>query len=393
MMDLDRKIAAFESLGEVLAISNAKGMQSAVLPAIPTSSGFRSAAHRPTSNLQPATCNLQPASISNKNLIPDIYITKLNDAIASAIIQNPWFIEEYVRFAIRAIVQMLTRDSILNWLRPYKDKLAHQRNPVNVGVVMPGNIPLAGFHDFLCVLMSGNRFIGKLSSDDNILLPAIAEILVDIEPSFKETIVFCDHRLTGFDAVIATGSNNTARYFDYYFGKYPGIIRHHRNSVAVIDGEENMNDLEALADDIFIYFGLGCRNVSKVFLPFHVNPDILYTGMDKYRFVADHYKYRNNYDYCKSIFMINGVKHSDNGFLLLTENSSLSSPLAVVYYEYYDDPVRLNELLRQNANKLQCIISKNNSIRQRIPFGTAQQPALADYADGIDTMNFLIGVK
>lgn len=378
-MDIDRKIDAFVALGEIFAT--------------PLSPGFRSATLPFTCNLQLATCNLQPASTSNKNLIPDIYITKLNDAITTTILQNPWFIEEYVRFAIRAIAQMLTRDSLIKWLRPYKEKLAHQRNPVNVGVVMPGNIPLAGFHDFLCVLMSGNRFIGKLSSDDNILLPAITEVLIDIEPSFKETVVFCDHRLTGFDVIIATGSDNTARYFDYYFGKYPGIIRHHRNSVAVIGGEESNDDLEALADDIFIYFGLGCRNVSKVFLPADVNPDILFTGMHKYRFVADHYKYRNNYDCRKSIFIINGVKHSDNGFLLLTENTSLSSPLAVVYYEYYDDPVRLNEWLRKNSDKIQCIISKNSIIQQRIPFGMAQQPALADYADGIDTMNFLIGVK
>ena len=355
MMDLDKRIAALTTLGEILA-----------------------------------TCNLQPDTISVKpnNLL--YHSEKLNKAITAAIYNNPWFIERNVRYAINAIGRTLTRKGIINWLSKYEPELVKTRKPVNVGVVMAGNIPLAGFHDFLCVLMTGNRFIGRSSTDDRVLLPSIAEILVDIEPAFKDSIVFTEERLKGFDAVIATGSNNTSRYFEYYFGKYPSIIRRNRSGVAVLTGKENDDDLKALADDIFIHFGLGCRNVAKVFLPSGISPDYIFPGMEEYRFVADHNKYRNNYDYYKSVFIINGINHYDNGFLMLTANDSFSSPISVVYYEHYSDLLQLNDRLKTNSGIIQCVVSKSIDIQNSIPLGTAQQPDLSDYADGVDTIKFLL---
>jgi hypothetical protein len=355
MMDLDKRIAAFTTLGEILA-----------------------------------TCNLQPAGIADTPNNSLCHSEKLNKVITVAVYNNPWFTERNVIYATNAIGRTLTREGIINWLRKYEPELMKTRKPVNVGVVMAGNIPLAGFHDFLCVLMTGNRFIGRSSIDDRFLLPSIAEILVDIEPAFKDFFVFTEERMKGFDAVIATGSNNTSRYFEYYFGKYPCIIRRHRSGVAVLTGKENDDDLKALADDVFIHFGLGCRNVAKVFLPSGVSPDYIFRGMEGYRFVADHNKYRNNYDYYKSVFIINGINHYDNGFLMLTSNDSFSSPISVVYYEHYSDLFQLNDRLKTNSGIIQCIVSKSIGIQNSIPPGTAQQPGLSDYADGVDTIKFLL---
>jgi hypothetical protein len=259
-----------------------------------------------------------------------------------------------------------------------------------VAVVMAGNIPAVGFHDLLCVLISGNRLMARLSSNDKQLLPAICDMLVGIEPGFADRFSFTEEQISGFDAVIATGSNNTARYFNYYFGKYPHIIRKNRNGVAVLTGNETEKELKALGEDIFTYFGLGCRNVSKLFIPDGYDVKILLDALQVFEKAGDHHKYHNNYDYNKSIYLVNGDDHFDNGFLLLKEDASIASPVSVVYFERYSAIGKLNDLINGNLEDIQCVVSTDRKIHGAIPPGTTQHPKLWDYADGVDTMKFLV---
>ena len=312
----------------------------------------------------------------------------LNDEIQNCQNYNQWFTKQNVKQAISAISEMLLDDNLANWISAYNipNKLL---KPKIIAVVMAGNIPLVGFHDFLCVLISGNKFIGKLSSDDKKLLPALSELLIAIEPHFAENIKFTEDTLKNFDAVIATGSNNTARYFEYYFGKYPNIIRKNRNGVAVLSGDETPEELKALGEDVFMYFGLGCRNISKLFVPENYSFNIFFESIEEFNQIIDHHKYNNNYDYYKSIFLVNSEKHLDNGFLLLTENEAFASPVSVIYYEYYKNQKELSKHLEANNEKIQCVVSNPSKNFKQIPFGKSQYPGLLDYADGIDTLEFL----
>jgi len=298
--------------------------------------------------------------------------------------KNPWFTRENVLFAFRTWAEALKEDQINQWLQPYLEKLSGPSTPKTVGVINAGNIPLVGFHDLLCVIMSGNKYLGKNSADDPYLLPFLAEKLFQTEPALKERISFAE-RLSGFDAVIATGSNNSARYFDYYFGKYPNIIRMNRNGVAVLTGDEDQNDFKKLSADIFQYFGLGCRNVSKLFVPRHYDFKNFFESIEFNSAISQHHKYMNNYDYNHAIYLLKRIDFLTNGFLILKEDPSIASPIAVLYYEFYDDMKSLEHKLRNEKDKIQCIVGKNF-----IPFGNAQHPHLWDYADGVDTMNFLI---
>jgi hypothetical protein len=250
---------------------------------------------------------------------------------------------------------------------------------------MAGNVPLVGFHDFLSVLITGNNVLAKLSSNDTQLLPFLANYLISIEPEFKDCISFSEKKLTNFDAVIATGSNNTARYFDYYFGKYPHIIRKNRNSVAILTGNETPQQLEALANDVFRYFGLGCRNVSKIFIPENYDFDTFFNGMFSWKELINNNKYIDNYDYNKAVYLMSKMNLLDNEFLLLKHDEEYASPISVVFYEFYKDLDKLNNKLSEESEHIQCIISE-----EHIPFGTAQTPNLWDYADGVDTVAFLL---
>jgi len=303
--------------------------------------------------------------------------------------RNPWFTRQFIRYALMSVSGSLHPENIEKWLSEYPD-MQKQNTPKNIGVVMAGNIPLVGFFDMLCVLMSGNKFIGKLSSKDDVLMKFIADMLIDSENRFKDFIVFEEGFLKDPDAIIATGSDNTSRYFEQYFGKYPNIIRKNRNSVAVLDGNESDEQLRSLADDIFLYFGLGCRNVSKLFIPAGYDPECLLKNTDHYKFIKDNNKYANNYDYNRSVFLVNNIKHTNNGFVLLKESEDLSSPIAVIYFEYYKDKAGLEQKISTNRDKIQCIVSE--TYENSIPFGDSQKPQLWDYADGIDTMRFLIGI-
>ncbi len=297
---------------------------------------------------------------------------------------NPWFTPENVRSAVRAIANELTYENLTEWTGRYPE-LGSWKNISSVGVVMAGNIPLAGFHDFLSVLITGNNIIAKTSSKDPDLIGFIADILTEVDPSLKGSISFSDGPLKGFDSVIATGSDNSSRYFEYYFGRYPHIIRKNRNSVAVIDGSESENDIAGLGNDVFSYFGLGCRNVSKIFLPKGYDIRDITKKWHGFEHIINHNKYANNYDYNKAVYIVSRESFTDTGYLLLKESRHLSSPVAVLHYEYYSSLSDVLKEIEAMSEKIQCVIS-----RDRVKFGSAQSPYLWDYADGVDTIEFLL---
>lgn len=303
---------------------------------------------------------------------------------------NPWFTAGNVRYALNALGDAMSVDKFTRWLTPYSEQHENRVRDKVIGVVTAGNIPLAGFHDFLCVLISGNKFCGKLSGQDNILLPAIAELVVAKNPRLKDKICFTDQPFKNVDAVIATGSGNTFRYFEHYFKKYPHIIRRNRNGVAVLDGNETEDQLFALASDVMLYFGLGCRNVSKIYLPEGYDVLQLKKYFEPWDDVIRHHKYVNNYDYRKSIFIVNRQNYLDFGNLLLTEDSMIASPVSVLHYSFYRDRDALAAELLARSNEIQCIVA---AVDPGIPYvnpGCSQLPELWEYADGIDTLNFLL---
>jgi hypothetical protein len=310
----------------------------------------------------------------------------LTQTIQLAQHKNPWYTIKNVESALDAIASNLTEEQLGHWLQDYPDT----ESAKTVGLILAGNIPLVGFHDILCVLISGFKAKVKVSSDDAGLTTYVLNLLKQIEPAFETTFEIVD-KLKDFDLVIATGSNNTARYFDYYFGAKPHIIRRNRNSVGVITGTESAAQLQALGHDIFDYFGLGCRSVSKIFIPKDYHVSHFFEGIADFKNVADHYKYNNNYDYNKSIYLINGDKHFDNGFLLLKQDQRTASPLSVVYYEEYNNLADVENELNQQAENIQCVVSEVQlNIQPPVfHFGESQCPALDDYADGINTLDFL----
>jgi hypothetical protein len=262
------------------------------------------------------------------------YSPALNNLIDTQYQKNPWFTPDNVRMAVKAVADELTFENLTKWTSSYP-ALNKELKPVTVGVVMAGNIPLVGFHDFLSVLITCNNIIAKTSSKDSDLIAFISRILCDINPGFREKIQLSENTISGFDVVIATGSDNSSRYFEYYFGKYPGIIRKNRKSAAIIEGNESDEELRLLGSDIFTYFGLGCRNVSKLFVPSGYDFKRLINSWDDYSKVINHIRYANNYDYSKAVYLVNREKFTDAGFVLLKENQGLSSPVAVLYYEHY----------------------------------------------------------
>lgn len=302
-------------------------------------------------------------------------------------LSNPWFTPGNVRRALSAVGNALTEENLTKWLSAYPG-ITEEREPLTVGVVMAGNIPMVGFHDLLCILITGNRMQARLSSKDEMLMRAVAAALAEIEPGFGPVTVMTTGMLKGFHRVIATGSNNTSRYFEYYFRNVPSIIRSNRNSIAILDGTESDAELELLGDDIFSYFGLGCRNVSKLWLPEGYDPASLLPRWKRFEQLRSHYKYDVNYDHHRAVMMVNRERFTDGGFVLLRESPSLTPPMAVVHYEYYaagTDPAKGPEM---TAGMLQCIAGHGH-----LPFGTTQQPELWDYADNTDTISFLLKKK
>lgn len=312
--------------------------------------------------------------------------TELDEVIERAFHHNGWFDKKEVKFALTEVVSWLDEEKLTEWTNAYNfDQIT---TPKLVGVIMAGNIPLVGFHDYLSVAISGHKLLAKLSSKDQVLLKYVHNKLVKIEPRFEDMLSFTEGRLNTVDAVIATGSNNSSKYFDYYFANKPNIIRKNRTSVAVLSGNETVEELEKLGNDIFRYFGLGCRNVTKVYFPKGFNLDWFYKGIMAHHDVINHHKYQNNYDYHKSLWLLNGDEIWDNNFLLLKEDKSLSSPVGTLYYEEYErlDDVKL-ELTVLDA-QIQCKIGLLG-----LPLGQAQKPELTDYSDNIDVLGFLLGLN
>ncbi|MFD2871422.1 acyl-CoA reductase [Mucilaginibacter ximonensis] len=305
---------------------------------------------------------------------------------------NPWFTPQNVEHAIKSIGKSLNEADLTAWLNQYD--LNKSISSKKIGLILAGNIPLVGFHDVLCVLVTGNEALIKASSQDARLIKAVLNKLTDIDKRFAGQFKFVE-RLVDFDAVIATGSNNTSRYFDYYFGKVPNIIRKNRSSIAVLTGDESSEELYQLGHDIFDYFGLGCRNVSKLLFPRDYNISTFFEAIEPYNDIINHNKYNNNYGYNKSIYLVGREQHLDNGFLLLKENDALTSPLAVVFYNYYDSLEDVEKLLSAENENIQCVVSKAplNIKNQVVNLGQSQQPKLWDYADGVDTMKFLTELK
>ncbi len=299
--------------------------------------------------------------------------------------ENPWFTADNVSQALLSISQLLNQQKLEEWANHYSMDTV---NPKRVGVVMAGNIPMVGFHDLLCVLISGHHLMAKLSSGDTVLMKFLIQSLVDIHPSFANYISVAE-RLNQAQAVIATGSDNTSRYFEYYFRNIPHIIRKNRTSCAVILGEESRDELLLLGKDVFSYFGLGCRNVSKVFVPDGFDFALLIESWHSFQPIIHHHKYANNYDYQKSILLINQVPFFDSGFSLITENKNTVSPISVMYYETYANQDELNSKIQLYTEKIQCIVAAQGWFAKSIPFGNAQLPEVNDYADGVDTMKFL----
>lgn len=305
---------------------------------------------------------------------------------------NQWFTLENQNLAIKSIAeQFLRKEHLEAWVQQYTG--LEPEHPQRVGLVLAGNIPMVGFHDVLSVFMAGHHARIKLSSKDAFILPYLFKLLGQWD---ERSIPYFSilQKLEGFDAVIATGSNNSSRYFEAYFGKYPHIIRKNRNGVAVLTGDEDSSELHNLGKDIFRYFGLGCRNVAKLYVPKDYDFDPLLTALHEYRTIVMHSKYKNNFDYNYAMFMLNKEPFKANGCILLREDAETSSRIANLHYEYYQTLEQIPSLLAERAEQIQCVVAKQNLASvNTIPFGSAQKPALADYADGVDTLAFLTGLS
>lgn len=300
--------------------------------------------------------------------------------------ENAWFTRESCLYALSYWGEKLGRESLSNWLAPYPERKA---TPLTVALVLAGNIPLVGFHDVLSVLLTGNRALVKCASNDRLLLPFFYELLLGFEPGLQGRIHFSEGNLQGYDAVIATGSNNTGRYFEYYFSRKPHIIRKSRNGAAVLTGRETAEELAALAGDVFHYFGLGCRSVSKLFVPEGYDFNPLFQAFYRFKHLLQHPKYANNYDYNKAVYLMQGGEMLDNGFLLLKEDPGLASPIGTLFYETYASTQALETRLAALGPQLQCLVGSPGRDHS-IPFGKSQWPELSEYADGVDTVEFLL---
>lgn len=305
----------------------------------------------------------------------------LNTLVNQTHIYNGWFTPAAVRSAFTGIASWLNKEELKNWSENYPKLKGKSKT---IAIIMAGNIPLVGFHDLLVILLSGHKAMVKLSSDDNRLLPALIKTASLFNPSINDWVEFKDQKIENFDAVIATGSDNSANYFHTYFGKYPHIIRKNRTSIAVLNGDETKEELTKLGEDVFTYFGLGCRNVSQIWVPKNFEVDRIFEAFFAFKEIANHNKYANNYDYNRAVYLLNLEDMLDNGFLLLKEDKNLNSPIGMLHIARYEDQNEIEEFITAHSDKIQVVVGKNY-----VPFGTAQYPKLTDYADGIDTFSFV----
>jgi len=325
---------------------------------------------------------------SKKVLHNNIFFDGFKHQLNLANEHNGWFTKANLCYALEQWAELLQNAPLGLWLSPYQIPTG---NPKTIAIVMAGNIPLVGFHDFISALVSGHSIIVKQSSNDRHILPYLAAYLTHLKPHLKSKIKFTNEKLQDFDAVIATGSDNTARYFEAYFKNKPSIIRSNRNSVAVLTGKESETDLKALAEDIFRYYGLGCRSVSKLFVPKDYDFDKFFKAVYDWHIIMNSAKYANNYDYNKAVYIMSDFDLIENGFLMLKEDTNYASPIATLFYEFYEDLESLKLRIIADASQIQCLVSKNFS-ENEVTFGATQLPKLSDYADGIDTVDFLLKI-
>ncbi len=303
--------------------------------------------------------------------------------------QNNWFTIENTKKSLKAIADYFLQEELLiQWTELY-DIPDKSKTIKSVGVIMAGNIPAVGFHDLMTIVLSGHACVAKLSSQDSYLMTVLIEKLLEINPNLEIRIA---DKLNEVDALIATGSDNSARYFEYYFRNKPHIIRKNRTSVAILKGNETEEDFLNLGKDITDYYGLGCRNISKMYVPENYDFTKFYDSIEPLGDIFYHNKYKNNYDYNKSIYLVNMMPHFDNGFMILAPSEALVSPISVIFYEEYKNEGDLKKIIKENRNKIQCIVSKNSWLEKSVNFGDAQKPKLWDYADGVDTMAFLLSL-
>ena len=326
-----------------------------------------------------------------KNYLDKKYDNKKDDnliefekVIKKAQSNNSWFTDENIKINLTYWSKKLIKTNLNQWLSKYNLKDTSRKN---IAIIMAGNIPLVGFHDFICVFLAGHNSIIKLSSNDKYLIP----FLLNLVKFPSDRVVYLDGMLTEYDAVIATGSDNTSRYFEYYFKNKQSIIRKNRNSIAILDGNETDEELKSLSHDILTYFGLGCRSVSKLYVPKGYNFDSFFNSIFAYKDLINNHKYANNYDYNKAIYLMSEYKFLDNGFFMIKEGNEMHSPISTINYEYYDNISHLSEKIKQQAENIQCVVS-NIKFEGRIDFGETQNPSLNQYADNIDVMNFLLTI-
>lgn len=324
----------------------------------------------------------------NSSKESEYWTSELDKAIDLAYKYNTWFTEDSVKKALNEWSKQLNYNSLKNWTDQYK---IEDKSEKKIAIIMAGNLPLVGFHDLLCGLIMNFHCIVKLSSDDKILIPFIVEYLDSIVPGIKNQVKFTTNPIKDFNGVIATGSNNSFKYFEYYFGNYPNLLRKTRHSIAVLDGKETEMDLKKLGNDIFTYFGMGCRSVSKLLVPKGYDFDLLFNALFDFKEIINHNKYVNNYDYNKAVYLMSEQKFIENGFIILKEDEKLGSPIGCLFFEYYENPKDLNAYISDIKDSLQCVVS-NLNILNSTSFGSSQSPKIDDYADNTNTLDFLLKI-
>tara|TARA_B110000116_G_scaffold32933_1_gene25055 strand:- start:1139 stop:2185 length:1047 start_codon:yes stop_codon:yes gene_type:complete len=324
----------------------------------------------------------------NSSKESEYWTSELDKAIDLAYKYNTWFTEDSVKKALNEWSKQLNYNSLKNWTDQYK---IEDKSEKKIAIIMAGNLPLVGFHDLLCGLIMNFHCIVKLSSDDKILIPFIVEYLDSIVPGIKNQVKFTTNPIKDFNGVIATGSNNSFKYFEYYFGNYPNLLRKTRHSIAILDGKETEMDLKKLGNDIFTYFGMGCRSVSKLLVPKGYDFDLLFNALFDFKEIINHNKYVNNYDYNKAVYLMSEQKFIENGFIILKEDEKLGSPIGCLFFEYYENPKDLNAYISDIKDSLQCVVS-NLNILNSTSFGSSQSPKIDDYADNTNTLDFLLKI-
>jgi hypothetical protein len=311
------------------------------------------------------------------------YAIKVPPSVIRTSVENPWLDQTHYTKALHYWAEALTSENLKSFVKPY-----HFRpNGTKVGIIMAGNIPLVGFHDLLSVILSGKIAVCKVSSDDAYVIPQLIEDLYAINPAYQLQILLVD-KVKQVDAVIATGSNNSFRYFEYYFRDIPSVLRKNRKSMAVLGESTSEEDLKLLAEDIFTYYGLGCRNVSLVFKPKNLPIEQVIDNFSAYQHYLDHNKYANNYTYQKAIALMNGENHWDAGYVLVKQERSLNAPIACINICNYSDIEQVQAFITDHSSDIQCI-STSLDLPQAVELGKTQTPALSDFADNVDTMKFL----